>query len=61
MLEDDDPEELAARILEAEHRIYPRAVRLCSGGWTIEGRRCAVSRATAVATLDILTGDAWTW
>jgi phosphoribosylglycinamide formyltransferase 1 len=46
VLEDDGPDELAARILEAEHRIYPRAVRLwLSGGWTIEGRRFAVKPA----------------
>jgi phosphoribosylglycinamide formyltransferase-1 len=37
---DDTPETLAARILEAEHRIYPRAVRLLLGGrWRVEGRR----------------------
>ena len=36
----DTPETLAARILEAEHRIYPRAVRLLlSGRWRLEGRR----------------------
>ena len=46
VLEDDGPEELAARILEAEHRIYPRAVRLWLGGrWTIEGRRFVVKPA----------------
>jgi phosphoribosylglycinamide formyltransferase-1 len=38
--EDDTPETLAARILEAEHRIYPRAVRLMlEGGVRFEGRR----------------------
>ena len=38
---DDDTEEaLAARILEAEHEIYPRAVqRVLDGGWRISGRR----------------------
>ena len=37
---DDTAETLAARILEAEHRIYPRAVRLLLGGrWRLEGRR----------------------
>lgn len=37
---DDTPETLAARILEAEHRIYPRAVRMVLGGAVrIEGRR----------------------
>lgn len=38
--EDDSPEALAARILEAEHRIYPRAVRiLLDGRYRIQGRR----------------------
>ena len=38
--DDDDAERLAARILEAEHRIYPRAVRLIlDGGYRIDGRR----------------------
>jgi phosphoribosylglycinamide formyltransferase-1 len=36
----DTPEELSARILEAEHRIYPRAVRLLlEGRYRVEGRR----------------------
>jgi len=40
VLEGDGPQDLAARILEAEHRIYPRAVRLVlGGGWRLEGRR----------------------
>jgi len=38
--EDDTPETLAARILEAEHRVYPRAVRLLlDGALRVEGRR----------------------
>ena len=38
--DDDTPESLAARILEAEHRIYPEAVRrLLEGRIRIEGRR----------------------
>ena len=38
--EDDTPETLAARILEAEHRIYPRAARLLlEGRARVEGRR----------------------
>jgi phosphoribosylglycinamide formyltransferase-1 len=46
VLDGDGPEELAARILEAEHRIYPRAVKLwLTGGWTIEGRRVVVTSA----------------
>ena len=40
VLEDDTPESLAARILEAEHRIYPRAVRMMlEGGLRVAGRR----------------------
>jgi phosphoribosylglycinamide formyltransferase-1 len=38
--EDDTVERLSARILEAEHRLYPRAVRLVlEGRYRIEGRR----------------------
>lgn len=38
--DDDTVESLAARILEAEHRIYPRAVRLLlAGAVRVEGRR----------------------
>jgi phosphoribosylglycinamide formyltransferase-1 len=40
---DDTAESLAARILEAEHRIYPRAVRLLlEGRCRVEGRRVIV-------------------
>ena len=36
----DTPETLAARILEAEHRIYPRAVRaILEGRCRVDGRR----------------------
>lgn len=36
----DDAGRLAARILEAEHRLYPATLaRLLAGGWTIDGRR----------------------
>ena len=36
----DTPDSLAARILAAEHRIYPEAIQvLLDGGWRIEGRR----------------------
>ena len=36
----DTTETLAARILVAEHRIYPQAIGLVlAGGWRIEGRR----------------------
>jgi phosphoribosylglycinamide formyltransferase-1 len=40
VLDGDTPETLAERILEAEHRIYPRAVRLLlEGRCRVEGRR----------------------
>ncbi|HMM34804.1 MAG TPA: phosphoribosylglycinamide formyltransferase [Thermoanaerobaculia bacterium] len=36
----DDADRLAARILEAEHRLYPATLAaLLAGGWSIEGRR----------------------
>ena len=38
--EGDTVERLSARILEAEHRLYPRAVRIVLGGrYRLEGRR----------------------
>jgi phosphoribosylglycinamide formyltransferase-1 len=38
--DDDTPEQLAARILVEEHRIYPAAVALVlSGEWRLAGRR----------------------
>ena len=38
--EGDSVEELSARILEAEHRIYPRAVRIVlEGRYALDGRR----------------------
>lgn len=40
VLDSDTPDTLARRILEAEHRIYPRAVRLLvEGHLRVEGRR----------------------
>ncbi len=43
VLSGDTPERLAARILEAEHRLYPRAVRLLlEGRCRVEGRRVIV-------------------
>jgi phosphoribosylglycinamide formyltransferase-1 len=42
--ENDTVEHLSARILEAEHRLYPRAVRLVlEGRYVLEGRRVRVS------------------
>ena len=47
--EDDTPASLAARILEAEHRIYPEAIRkVLDGGWRIEGRRFVAASAGGV-------------
>lgn len=41
--EDDDAERLAARILEVEHRLYPRALRLVAEGrYRLEGRRARI-------------------
>src|SRR5437773_7226143 len=46
VMENDTPSELAARTLQAEHRIYPRAVRiLLEGGYRVEGRRVRVDPA----------------
>jgi len=42
--DDDDVDSLSARILIAEHRLYPEAVRLVAqGGWRVEGRRVIFS------------------
>ncbi|MGH2651249.1 MAG: phosphoribosylglycinamide formyltransferase [Actinomycetota bacterium] len=47
VLEGDDEASLHARIREAEHRIYPRAVRLLlDGRLSIEGRRVVVRGRT---------------
>jgi phosphoribosylglycinamide formyltransferase 1 len=43
VLSGDTPESLAARILEAEHRLYPKAVRsILEGRCRVEGRRVIV-------------------
>jgi phosphoribosylglycinamide formyltransferase-1 len=47
VLPDDDEERLAARVLEQEHRIYPRAVR-----WLLEGRLVVEAGVVRVDTLD---------
>ncbi len=40
VLDDDTADSLAARILEAEHRLYPEGIRrVAQGGWRIVGRR----------------------
>ena len=44
ILDGDTPETLSARILEEEHRIFPRAVQLyAEGRLTVEGRRVRVT------------------
>ncbi|WGF86914.1 phosphoribosylglycinamide formyltransferase [Marinivivus vitaminiproducens] len=44
VLEGDDPERLAARVLEAEHRCYPIGLRLVAGGQArIEGERVVIA------------------
>jgi len=46
VLDDDNEETLSARILEQEHRIYPRAIQLfAEGRLQIEGRRVRVAPA----------------
>jgi phosphoribosylglycinamide formyltransferase-1 len=43
VLDDDTEESLAARILQQEHRIYPRAIQLfAEGRLRIEGRRVRI-------------------
>ncbi len=44
--DDDSVESLSARILEVEHRLYPRAVRLLlEGRCRLEGRRVRITEA----------------
>jgi phosphoribosylglycinamide formyltransferase-1 len=51
ILEGDTPDTLAARILEQEHRIYPRAIQLYAEDKVrVEGRRVSVADARPVAT-----------
>jgi phosphoribosylglycinamide formyltransferase-1 len=46
--EDDDEDRLSARILEAEHRLYPEAVRLYfQGRLTLHGRRVRIAPENA--------------
>ena len=50
VLEGDDEEELAMRVLAAEHRVYPAALRLLAEGrLTIEGERVVVAGANGEA------------
>ena len=46
VLDADTAETLAARILEAEHRLYPEGIRrLADGGWRIVGRKVQFVKA----------------
>ncbi len=43
VLDNDDADTLAARILVEEHRIYPDAIRIVlEGGWEVVGRRFVI-------------------
>jgi phosphoribosylglycinamide formyltransferase-1 len=47
VLDDDTPDSLAARVLEQEHRILPRAIRLIAEGRVkLEGRRVRIGAPT---------------
>lgn len=49
ILDQDTPDTLAARILEQEHKIYPRAVQLfAEGRLRVEGRRVFIEEGKAV-------------
>ena len=50
VLENDTVEELSARILEQEHRLYPQAIQLYAAGKTVcGGSVCSYSAEWAVA------------
>ncbi len=54
VLPDDDEARLAARVLRAEHRIYPRAVRwLLEGRLTIDNGKVIVNDSAAQYVFDI--------
>jgi phosphoribosylglycinamide formyltransferase-1 len=45
VLDTDTEDALSARILEAEHRIYPEAIqKILDGHWTLSGRRVVFER-----------------
>ena len=49
ILDSDTAESLAARILEQEHKIYPRAVRLfAENRLRVEGRRVLIEQGKSV-------------
>jgi phosphoribosylglycinamide formyltransferase-1 len=48
VLAGDDPDRLAARVLAAEHRLYPLCLKLVAEGRvTIEGERCSIEGSDA--------------
>ena len=52
VLQDDDPPSLAARVLDAEHRCLPLAVRLIAEGRVrVAGERCEIAAAELPSTL----------
>lgn len=54
ILEEDDENALAARILVQEHRIYPRAIQLIAEGRVrIEGRRVRIAASSGVESVMI--------
>ena len=54
----DDADSLAARVLAAEHRCYPLALRLVADGRvTVRDGRCAIDGATAPVEILINPGD----
>jgi phosphoribosylglycinamide formyltransferase-1 len=51
VLPGDTAESLAARILEAEHRAYPEAVKMIlDGGWRLDGRRFVPAKSPISAS-----------
>lgn len=51
VLDDDSEDTLSARILEEEHRLYPRAVRMMlEGNWLLHGRRSVARSVTATSS-----------
>jgi phosphoribosylglycinamide formyltransferase-1 len=56
--DDDTPDTLAARVLSAEHRLYPLALRLVANGQVrIEEGRCIVAGVTVGETTLIVPDD----
>jgi len=55
VLEDDNEESLSARILEQEHRIYPRAIQLfAQGRLRLEGRRVRLLDSASQASTALI-------